>query len=334
MGYLPMTRTMRRIARPAALAAILAVSGSVAAVPASARPPSRAPVPGTPCTVFPTDNVWNLDVSNLPVHAKSKVWKQSADAKTTLLHPDFGPAPYGLPVDVVDGSHPLVDVDFRYAAESDPGPYPFGSETQSEGGSDRHALMVDTDTCTLFELYDARWNGGNPDAGSGVIFDLGSNALRPAGWTSADAAGLPILPGLVRYDEVAAGSIDHAIRFTVDCTRNRYVWPARHQAGTRDATCPPMGARFRLRAGFDVSGFGPDAQVILTAMQRYGMIVADNGSNWYFQGATDARWTDGLLDQLKSVPASAFVALDESACKVSPDSGQAAYGLGCPAPVA
>jgi hypothetical protein len=331
---MPMTRTMRGIARPAALAAVLALCGSVAAVPASARPPSRAPVPGTLCTVFPADNVWNLDVSNLPVHAKSKVWKQSAHAKTTLLHPDFGPAPYGLPFDVVDGSHPLVDVDFRYAAESDPGPYPFGSETQIEGGSDRHALMVDTDTCTMYELYDARWNGGNPDAGSGAIFDLGSNALRPAGWTSADAAGLPILPGLVRYDEVAAGSIDHAIRFTVDCTRNRYVWPARHQAGTRDATCPPMGARFRLRAGFDVSGFGPDAQVILTAMQRYGMIVADNGSNWYFQGATDARWTDGLLDQLKSVPASAFVALDESACKVSPDSGQAAYGLGCPAPVA
>jgi hypothetical protein len=321
---------------------VVAVVAGLGALAVAAVPPvgarshlpgsPRAPVPGTACTVFPADDVWNLDVSNLPLHPKSKVWKQSAHAKSTLLHPDFGNAPYGFPFDVVDGSHPLVSVDFRYADESDPGPYPFGPETQIEGGSDEHALMVDTDTCTLFELYDAHWHGGDPDAGSGAVFDLASSALRPAGWTSADAAGLPILPGLVRYDEVEAGSIDHAIRFTVDCTRNRYVWPARHQAGVRDATCPPMGARFRLRAGFDVGGFGSDARVVLTAMQRYGIIVADNGSNWYFQGTTDARWGDGLLDQLKSVPASAFVAVDESACKVSPDSGQAAYGPRCPAP--
>jgi hypothetical protein len=329
---------MRGIARVSVSLVLAAMCGSLTLAPVAARPAPRqvprTPVPGTTCDIFPADDVWHLDVSNLPVHPKSKAWKQSAHAKTTLLHPDFGDAPYGFPVDVVDGSHPLVDVDFHYADESDPGPYPFDADTQIEQGSDEHALMVDADTCTLFELYDAHWNGGAPDAGSGAIFDLGSSELRPAGWTSADAAGLPILPGLVRYDEVEAGSIDHAIRFTVDCTRNRYVWPARHQAGVRDRSCPPMGARFRLRGNFDLSGFGAGARVVLTAMQRYGMIVADNGSDWYFQGTTDAGWTDALLDQLKSVPASAFVAVDESACKVAPDSGQAAYGPGCPAPAA
>jgi hypothetical protein len=183
--------------------------------------------------------------------------------------------------------------------------------------------MINSDTCTLYELYAADWNGGDPKAGSGAIFDLGSNALRPDGWTSADAAGLPIFPGLVRYDEVQSGAIHHAIRFTVDCTRDRHVWPARHDAGVSDRRCPPMGARFRLRKGFSLNGFSPAAQVILKAMKHYGMIVADNGSDWYFQGTMDSRWTNALLDQLKTIPASAFVAVDESACMVSPNSGQA-----------
>jgi hypothetical protein len=219
-----------------------------------------------------------------------------------------------------------------YTDESDPGPYPFTASTPIEQGSDRHALMIDQDSCTLFELFGARWNGGSPKAGSGAIFDLGSDALRPAGWTSADAAGLPIFPGLVRADEVQAGAIDHALRFTVACTRNRALWPARHQAGVRDRTCPPMGARFRLKAGFDISGFSTDAQVILTAMQHYGMIVSDNGSDWYFQGTSDAGWSNHLLDQLKTVPASAFQAVDESGCKVAADSAAFAYGPSCPAP--
>ncbi len=291
-----------------------------------------APVPGTPCDVFPADNVWNMDVSNLPVHPKSKTWKRSASAGATLLHPDFGASPYGFPFDVVASDHPKVSVDFTYASESDPGPYPFDATTQIEGGSDRHALMIDEGNCILYELYAANWNHGSPKAGSGAIFDLASNALRPAGWTSADAAGLPIFPGLVRYDEVQAGVIDHAIRFTVDCTTTKYIWPARHQAGVRDKACPPMGARFRLRAGFDISGFSSDARVILRAMQHYGMIAADNGSDWFFQGTEDPGWKDGLLDQLKTVPASAFVAVDESGCKVSPDSGAFAYGSSCPAP--
>jgi hypothetical protein len=304
----------------------------VLAALAVSSPAGAAPVPGTTCEVFPANNVWNMNVSNLPVHPRSRAWMRSAHAGTALLHPDFGGASYGLPYDVVDGSHATVDVDFRYADESDPGPYPFGPDIRVEGGSDEHALMVNADTCTLFELYDAHWNRGDPDAGSGAVFHLGSNELRPRGWTSADAAGLPILPGLVRYDEVAAGGIDHAIRFTVDCTGRRYLWPARHQAGVADPGCPPMGARFRLRTGFGLAGFSADARVVLRAMKRYGMIVADNGSNWYFQGTTDERWTDALLGQLKSVPASAFVAVDESACKVLHDSGAFAYGAGCRAP--
>ena len=161
---------------------------------------------------------------------------------------------------------------------------------------------------------------------------LWSNALRPAGWTSADAAGLPIFPGLVRWDEVQAGAIDHAIRVTADCTSRHYVWPARHQAGSSNANCPPMGARFRLRARFDISHFGPGAQTILRAMQHYGLIVADNGSNWYFQGEVNANWTNGLMDQLKSVPAGQFVAVDESGCRVSLNSGAFVYGANCPAP--
>ena len=256
-------------------------------------------------------------------------------AGSTLLHPDFGPPAYGMPFDVVDASHQQVHIAFGYDSESDPGPYPFGVDTHVEAGSDRHALMIDRDTCTLYELYGADWNGGQPTAGSGAIFQLeGANAndLRPDTWTSADAAGLPIFPGLVRWDEVNAGVIQHAIRFTVDCTSQRYLWPARHQAGSSDGRCPPMGARFRLKAGFDVSRYGGDAKVVLTAMKHYGLIVADNGSDWYFQGEVNSHWTNDLMDELKSISAGAFVAVDESGCIVSPDSAEFAYGPRCPAP--
>jgi hypothetical protein len=314
---------------------VVALAFVTAAFQASAITPARAPVPGSACRVFPADNVWNMDVSKLPVARKNKVWKRSTHAGSTMLHPDFGPPAYGLPFDVVDDSSPRVPIDFGYADESDPGPYPFGPDIRIEGGSDRHALMIDRDTCTLYELFGAEWNGGNPTAGSGAIFQLvgaNSNDLRPATWTSADAAGLPIFPGLVRWDEVNAGAIQHAIRFTVGCTSRRYLWPARHQAGSDDGRCPPMGARFRLKAGFDSSAYSPDAKVILMAMKRYGMIVADNGSDWYFQGTVDPRWTNDLMDELKSIPAGAFVAVDESGCRVSPDSAEFAYGPRCPAP--
>jgi len=277
--------------------------------------------------VLPANNMWNTRIDSLPVHAKNKTWRRTTHAASTLLHPDFGAAPYGIPFAVVDASHADVSVDFQYEDESDPGPYPFGPDIPIEGGGDEHALMIDEDTCILYELYDAHWNGGSPDAGSGAIFDLGSNALRPAGWTSGDAAGLPIFPGLVRWDEVAAGEIAHALRFTVQCSRDSYLWPARHKAATGGADCPPMGARFRLKAGFDISGFSPQAQVILTAMKRYGLILADNGSDWYFSGTMDANWNDDLLDELKSVSAARFVAVNTSSCKVSANSGLA----DCPA---
>lgn len=300
-----------------------------------AAAPAAADVPGTTCQMFPSDNVWHMDVSNLPAHARSRTWKKSTHAGSMRLHPDFGPPSYGIPYDVVGAAHRDVSIRFTYASESERGPYPFGPDITIEGGSDRHAIMIDKSDCTFYELFAAQWNGGKPRAGSGAIFHLegpDANDLRPAGWTSADAAGLPILPGLLRYEEVAAGFVDHAIRMTVACTHDSYLWPARHAAGTNDRRCPPMGARFRLRAGFSLQGFGSRAKVVLRAMKTYGMIVADNGSDWCFQGALGDRWTNRLLDQLKRIPAKAFVAVDESACRVSAGSATFAYGPGCSAP--
>ena len=293
-----------------------------------------SPVPGAPnCSMFPADNVWNTDISGLPVDPHSGAWLASMDSATTNLHPDFGPSgdptnPYGMPYTVVSPSHSLVSVSFQYASESDPGPYPFGADTPIEGGQsatgDRHAIMVNPATCTLYELYDARYSPSGSTAGSGAIWNLNSDALRPAGWTSADAAGLPILPGLLRYDEVQSGVITHAIRMTAQVTDTSYLWPARHEAGSSsDPNLPPMGARFRLKAGFDISGYSPQAQVVLRAMQHYGLILADNGSNWYFGGTADPNWPIGLVDELKTVPASAFEAVDESGLMVDPNSGQA-----------
>lgn len=285
------------------------------------------------CPVFPADNVWNARVDRLPVDARS------ADYIATMgpdagLHPDFGSGtwnggPIGIPFAVVPGAQPLVPVSFEYADESDRGPYPIPPGAPVEGGTastgDRHVLIVDRDRCTLYELYaaypqpDGSWN-----AGSGAVFDLRSNALRPATWTSADAAGLPILPGLVRYDEVAAEAIRHALRFTVVHTRNTFIWPARHQASSNtDPTCPPMGQRFRLKADFDVSPFPRSVQVILVALKFYGMFVADNGSNWFISGAPDERWNNDELHTLNQVHGSDFEAVNISSLMVDPNSGQA-----------
>src|SRR5207253_651542 len=294
-------------------------------VPAAAAPP-----PSTTCSVFPSNNIWNTDISKLPVHARSSQWLASMAASTTKLHPDFGGPPYGFPYNVVGNAHPTVTVSFQYASESDPGPYPVGADTLIENGSDRHALIVNRDTCTLYELFDLSGSGSSWTAGSGAVFNLGSNALRPLGWTSADAAGLPLFPGLVRWDEVQAGAINHAIRFTAQQTDKSFLWPARHQAGTASSSLlPPMGARFRLQASYDVSHFSPQAQVILLAMQRYGLILADNGSNWFFSGTEDAAWPDSLLSELKTVPASRFEAVDESSLMV--DANSAAVSTACPA---
>ncbi len=249
---------------------------------------------------FPADNPWNQDISSQPVDPNSAALIQSCGL--TNLHPDFGTvwsgAPNGIPYIVVSGTQQRVNVTFDYSDESDAGPYPVPSDAPVEGGTqssgDRHVLIVDRDNWKLYELFAAYpVNGGQSwRAGSGAIFDLRSNALRPAGWTSADAAGLPIFPGLVRYDEaVEQGAIRHALRFTCPRTRRGYVHPARHFASSRtDANLPPMGMRVRLRADFGVSGYPPEVQVILNAMKKYGMFMADNGSAWYVSGAPDPRW--------------------------------------------
>jgi hypothetical protein len=228
------------------------------------------------------------------------------------LHPDFGSNPsYGIPFSVVPASQPKVRVTFTaYGSESDRGPYPIPPSAKVEAGGDRHVLVASGD-CKIYELYGAVRSGSGWQAASGAVFDLRSNALRPAGWTSADAAGLPILPGLVRRDEVRSGVIRHALRFTVPTTQRGYISPARHEAGsTSSSAYPPMGARFRLKASYSLSRFHGESLVILQALRTYGMFVADNGSSWYLSGATDGGWDDNDLDQLKSVPGNAFEAVD------------------------
>ena len=294
-------------------------------------------IPGTHCPAFPDDNVWNTPITGLPVNANSSTWLAAMDSSSTDLHPDYGPSgnvaqPYGIPWTIVAARTKFTRVSFQYASESYRGLYPLTASTPIESGSDRHALMIDpyrsatTPACTLFETWDTNYRaGGRSQAGSGAMWNLRSNALRPAGFTSADAAGLPILPGLVNYNEVASGAMDHAIRFTAQCTQESYLWPARHEAGHDDADCPPMGARFRLNASFTLPASACSAfcQTVLTTMKTYGLILADNGSNWYFQGTADRRWTFDDVDQLKQIPASQFVAVDESCLMVSPNSGQA-----------
>lgn len=265
---------------------------------------------------FPADNAWNRDISGDPVDPASAALIASCGDRA--LHPDFGTvwngAPNGIPYVVVAGTQGKVPVTFEYASESDPGPYPIPPDAPVEGGpggtGDRHVLVIDRDAWKLYELFDARPVSGGQSwtAGSGAVFDLGSNALRPAGWTSADAAGLPIFPGLVRYDEVVEQkAIRHALRFTCPVTRRAYVHPARHWASSRtDANLPPMGMRVRLKAGFDVSGFPPSVQVILAAMKKHGMLLADNGSGWYVSGAPDPRWNDAELATLRRVRSTDF----------------------------
>jgi len=286
------------------------------------------PVPGAPnCPMFPADNVWNTPIANLPVDPQSAQWLASMNSASTNIHMVFGPI-FGMPYTVVSPSHPLVPITFKYADESDPGPYPFGADTQIQGGpgstGDRHAIMVNPSTCTLYELYDAQYNSSGSTAGAGAIWNLNSDALRPAGWTSADAAGLPMLPGLLRQDEVQSGVITHAIRVTAEETDTSYIWPARHQSGAAsNPNLPPMGARFRLKASFDILGYSPQAQMVLRAMQRYGLIMADNGPNWSFWGTADSNWPIALVNELDTVPASAFEAVDESGLMIDPNSGQA-----------
>jgi hypothetical protein len=310
------------VAGPLALHLAVLTSASAAAQDAPSTGSAAGPGPGPGQNLagvkfFPADNDWNLDISAAPVDPNSAALIASIGLDRGL-HPDFGTvydgAANGIPYSVVDSSQPKVPVSFEYADESDPGPYPIPPDVPIEGGADstgdRHILVVDRDAGLLYELFAAYpENGGaNWHAGSGAIFDLSSNNLRPAGWTSADAAGLPILPGLVRYDEVVEqGAIQHALRFTTRRTRRAYVSPARHLASRlTDPNLPPMGMRVRLRAAFDVAPFPATVQVILNALKTYGMFVADNGSDWYISGAPDPRWDDDQLATIRRVTGQAF----------------------------
>ncbi|HEX5498617.1 MAG TPA: hypothetical protein VFX03_05285 [Thermomicrobiales bacterium] len=281
------------------------------------------------CPLLPADNVWHARVDGLPLDANSDAYVAAIGASVGL-HPDFGSGQIGIPFIAIDGGVTPVDIAFDFDDESDPGPYPIPSDAPIEGGpcddGDRHVLVVDASDCTLYELFDATPRAdGSWTAGSGAIFDLQSNALRPEGWTSADAAGLPILPGLVRFEEVAAGEIAHALRFTAPRTRDAFVWPARHAASSSsDPDLPPLGQRFRLRADFDLGGFSATNRVILTALQQFGMFLADNGSAWFLSGAPDDRWDDDDLHDLQTgVTGADFEAVDESTLQVDPNSGQA-----------
>jgi hypothetical protein len=260
------------------------------------------------CRVFPPGNPWNRDVSRDPVDPRSDAYIRSIGA-AGFLHPDFGGhGAYGIPYVVVPRDQRRVPIHFdQYGDESDPGPYPIPPTAPVEGGGDRHVLVAQRGTCRLYELYGARRAGRGWSAGSGAVFDLRSNRLRHDGWTSADAAGLPILPGLARYDEVAAGAIRHALRVTVRATQRGYIHPATHFAAqSTDPDLPPMGLRLRLKAAYGVGRFRGESRVILRALKRYGMLVADNGSSWFISGALDRRWNDRDLDQLKTVPGTAF----------------------------
>jgi hypothetical protein len=268
--------------------------------------------------VLPADNPWNQDISNAPVDPNSATLIASIGLNTGL-HPDFGTiwngAPNGIPYQVVSGAQLKVPITFTaYGDESDPGPYPIPANAPIEGGAagtgDRHVIVIDRHNWKLYELFSAypQSNGAGWRAASGAVFDLNSNALRPAGWTSADAAGLPIFPGLVRYDEVhELKEIAHALRFTAQSTRRAYVYPARHYASSNaSANLPPMGMRVRLKASYDISRFSPAMQAILKALKKYGMILADNGGNWFISGAPDARWDDDELSTLKTIKGSDF----------------------------
>jgi hypothetical protein len=300
-----------RIAAVTALALVCAGSAGALRLP-------TAPA----CPVFPATNAWNQRVDTAPVAADSAQLISSIGL-TTGLHPDFGSGlwdggPIGIPFDVVSKATPRSRVTFGYADESDRARYPIPKTVHIEGGAqsdgDRHALLVDRSACKLYELYDLRRGSSGWTAGSGAIFDLRSNKLRPASWTSADAAGLPIFPGLARYDEVARGRIDHALRFTVARTRRAYVYPARHYASSSDdPALPPMGLRVRLKANVDISGFPKQARVVLQALKTYGMIVADNGSNWYVSGAPSPKWNNDDLHTLGRITGADFEVVDTSA---------------------
>ncbi|HYP48159.1 MAG TPA: hypothetical protein VEQ61_05935 [Thermoleophilaceae bacterium] len=296
-----------RLAPVVVLALAICVSGAGCKLPEAPN-----------CPVLPASNVWNQEIASLPVAGNSGAMI-AAIGSTSPVHPDFGSnLEYGIPYNVVSGTQPRQRVTFDYDDESDAGPYPIPDNPKIEGGGDAHLITVDRDNCRLYELFAVRRTADGWAAGSGAIWDLRSNALRPDGWTSADAAGLPILPGLVRHDEVAGGVIDHALRFTARRTRNTHVYPARHHAGTDDPALPPMGMRVRLKASFDTSGFSRDTRVILTALKRYGMLLADNGSPWFISGVSNPDFDDDAMHELGRVQGADFEVVDTSSLPRGP----------------
>ena len=312
---------MRRLLQTSV--ALLTVASIAVAIPSA----TSSPVPGAPkCKIFPANNPWNQRVDDLPVHRRSDAIVRSI-GRSTGLHPDFGSGrwnggPIGIPYTTVPRNQKRVPVRFQYASESDPGPYPIPKDAPIEGGrqsdGDRHVIVVDRSRCKLFELFAAypRDNGARWRAGSGATWNLDSNKLRPRGHTSADAAGLPILPGLVRQYEVKRGRIDHALRFTVEQTRRKFIYPARHFASDlRAARFPAMGQRLRLKKGFDISGFSRQPRIVLRALKRYGMMVADNGSDWYISGAPSPRWNNDALHTLEKVEGRHFEVVDTSSLR-------------------
>lgn len=301
------------VAMPRTLSLVLACS-CLAALLGAGTPATAQPVSG--CRVLPASNPWNQRVDSLPVAAGSTY--MVARMGIDHLHPDFSDsdgAGYGIPFQIVSAATPRRTVTFDYADESERGPYPIPADPRIEGGSDRHLIAVDRSSCRLYELFNARRIDGAWRAGSGAIFGLSSNRLRPAGWTSADAAGLPIFPGLARYSEAAsAAGIDHALRITIPVSQRAYLWPARHFAShRRDPWLPPMGLRLRVKASYDISGFPPQARAILRAGKRYGFIVADNGSGGFISGAPAPGWDDDDLHALHRVPPAALEVVDTSA---------------------
>ena len=313
----PAGGTLRRVVRAAALAALTASALALSGASAHALRLPQAPR----CPIFPATSAWNQRVDSLPVAANSAQLVASIGLDAPV-HADFGSGlwdggPIGIPFDVVTRTTPRSHVAFGYADESDKGPYPIPRTVHVEGGrdstGDRHAILVDRDACRLYELYDLQGGPGHRRAGSGAIWSLRSNHLRPAGWTSADAAGLPIFPGLARFDEVRRGAIDHALRFTAPRTRRAFVYPARHFASdSTDPSLPPMGLRVRLKASVDIASFPPQARVVLVALKRYGMILADNGSPWFVSGAPDPRWSNDQLHTLSRLHGSDFEVVDTS----------------------
>jgi hypothetical protein len=305
----------------------------LATIVASSMAHAAKPYPGTNCTPFPADSWWQADISNMPVHARSSAWLKSMGTARNIW-PDFGPSygaisgPYGIPITVVAGRAKTVPVKFFYASESDNVKYPLSRKTKVEGWQfsegDRHTISINKETCRLYETWATVKSGTTWSGGSGATWSLKSNALRPLTWTSGDAAGLPIFPGLLRYDEVMSQDIGHAIRFTTVISDNSFLWPARHFAGSvNDPNFPPMGARFRIKANYAIpASLRSDTKALLLAMKKYGIVLADNGAPWFFQGEADSRYPQAFLDEMKGIPSSIFEAVDTSSMKISNDSMQ------------